>query len=249
MIIAITILILGLIIGSFLNVLICRLPDIQSILKTRSHCPECKKQLAWNDLIPLISFIMLSRKCRYCGKQISWQYPIVELGTALLFLVLYLKFGLTLYTCYLLLVTCLLIVIFVYDQIRQIIPDEMVIGASVITLIYYLFNYKLYDFNSILIGMVIPVLLIGLIVFFTKGKGMGIGDIKLAGLLGLILGYPNIITALFLAFVIGAFYGLYLMAIGKKGMKDAVAFGPFLIIGFYITIFYGQEIMKWYLRI
>ena len=242
-------LISGLIVGSFLNVLICRLPDLKSIFFTRSYCPKCKHQLGWIDLIPVGSFVLLSGKCRYCKEKISWQYPLVELGTAILFVLIYLKFGSSLTTYYLLFTTCFLIVIFVYDQIHQLIPDEMVIGALVLALIYYLFNYKLYSFNSILIGTMIPVLLIGLIVLFTKGKGMGIGDIKLAALLGLILGYPRILVCLFMAFVVGSFYGIFLLSIGRKKMKDAVAFGPFLIIGFYISLFYGQEIMNWYLKI
>jgi len=257
MINAIIIFIVGLIIGSFLNVLICRLPDIESIIKTRSHCPNCKHKLYWYDLIPVISFVMLGRKCRYCKGKISWQYPLVELVTALLFILIYLEFGLTLSAIYLMLISCVLIVIFVYDQIRQIIPDSMVIIGLALSLIYYCLSvyhhhyyyhyyyYYYYDFEHVILGIVIPIIFLGSIVFFTKGKGIGVGDVKLAALLGLMLGYPLIIVGLFMAFIIGALFGLILIIAGKKKMKDTIAFGPFLIIGFYIAFFWGYQIINW----
>lgn len=240
-------LISGLIIGSFLNVLICRLPDIKSIIITRSHCPKCKKQIVWYDLIPLLSFLILSGRCRQCQKKISWQYPLVELTTGLLFLIIYLKFQLTIFAFFLIILSCILMVIFVYDWFHQIILDEMVIAGLIFTIIYYVFSYKWYDWQSIIIGGLAGLIFIGAIVLATRGRGMGIGDIKLIGLLGLVVGFPQVIVILMAGFIIGAIYGLGLIAARKKTMKDAIAFGPFLIIGFYISIFWGDKILNWYL--
>ncbi len=245
----IIIFILGLIIGSFLNVLICRLPDLKSIASTRSYCPQCKHSLSYVDMIPVFSFLLLSGHCKYCRKNISWQYPLVEIATALLFVALYLQFGLTFYSVFQIIVSCCLIVVFVYDAQRQLIPDEMLLAIVFVTIIYYISQYKFFDFTNILIAIFIPILLTGAIVFLSKGKGMGIGDIKLSAVLGLVLGYPNILIALFVAFVVGAIYGIIAIIAGKNKLKDAIAFGPFLIIGFYITLFWGQNILNWYLKI
>lgn len=236
----------GLIIGSFLNVIICRIPDINSIISTRSHCVKCKTKLAWYDLIPLFSYILLAQKCRYCGKQISWQYPLVELGTGLLFVLIYFYFGLSLVTCYLSLVTCFMMVIFVYDMYHQEILDEVIYPIIVISTVYLLFNSSI-DFTNKLIGAGFGLGFILAIFLITKGKGIGFADIKLALLIGLILGWPLAVCSIFLAFIIGAIIGIYLIKFGGKTWKSAVAFGPFLIIGFYITLFWGQKIIDWYL--
>lgn len=239
----------GLIVGSFLNVLIFRLPDMESVIKGRSHCPKCKKQIPWYDLIPLLSFVALAGRCRSCKETISYVYPLVETITAVLFAIIYLQFGLTIFTFYLITVSCILIVIFFYDAKKQLIPDEMIIAGFVISIIYYLLSYKAYHLDTVLLGFLIGTLFIGLIVAFTKGKGMGIGDIKLAALLGLVIGYPKIIPLLFFAFVIGSLYGLFLIASHKKGLKDPIAFAPFLILSFYIVLFLGDQIINWYLKI
>lgn len=240
--------IFGLIIGSFLNVLICRMPDIKSIIATRSHCPHCKTKLAWYDLIPLLSFIMLVQKCRYCGKQISWQYPIVELATGLMFIILYYNFGLSwmlVLHCYL---AMLLIAIFVYDLSHQIILDELYYPTLVGALIYLIFTPHL-DYLNKIEGALIGLGIIAFIYFVTKGKGIGFADIKLAALLGLFIGWPYILVNLFFAFVIGAIIGIFLIFSKSKTWKSAIAFGPFLIIGFYITLFWGERILGWYLGI
>lgn len=251
--IALIVFIIGLMIGSFLNVIIYRLPELQTILKTRSHCPKCKAELKWYDLIPFLSFILLKTRCRYCGKPISWQYPLVELGTALLFVILYWKFGISVSLFFSLLVSMFLIVIFVYDLLHQIIPDEMIWPAIIITLLYLIIfslsalSSKL--FASAIIGAAIGGGAIGLLVFVTRGKGMGIGDIKLGFLIGLISLYPYILISLFSAFILGGLIGIILVLANKKSFKDTIPFGPFLIVGGYISIFFGEQILHWYLNI
>lgn len=243
----------GLLIGSFLNVVIFRMNELETIIATRSHCPKCKKEIPWYDLIPFISFILLKTKCRFCGKSISWQYPLVELGTALMFLAIYLHFGNQLVTYFLLLITCFLIVIFVYDWKKYIIPDEIVWPAIIIALLFPCFMAFMKSESSVflnsLIGAGIGGGFIGLIVLLTHGKGMGIGDIKLGFLIGLLAGFPGIILALFSAFTIGALVGLFLILFGKKKFKSMIPFGPFLIIGTYVAIFYGQQLINWYLHL
>ena len=191
---------------------------------------------------------MLAQKCRYCGVKISIQYPLVELSTALIFGLLYYLFGLTGLSLFLMLISCFMIVILVYDIYHQIILDELIYPALVISVIYLFFNTSI-DFSHKLLGAGVGLAIIAIIYLFTKGKGIGFADIKLAALMGLIVGWPGILTALFLAFVVGAIYGLILIGQKKKQWKSAIAFGPFLIIGFYITLFWGEKILSWYLGV
>ena len=245
----------GLIVGSFLNSIIYRLDDLGTIIRHRSHCPHCKKEIRWYDLVPLLSFVVLEGKCRECGKKISWQYPLVEICTALLFLAIYLNFGLTYYTLFLLIISCFLIVIFVYDWRKMIIPDIAIIPAIGIWIIIWLLSIipgvtlgLPVDFLNYLLGGLAGAGFIGLIVLLTRGKGMGVGDIKLAFLLGFICGWPLAVIGLFSAFIIGSIIGLILLAAKIKKLKSAIPFGPFLIVGFYIALFWGEKIIGWYIK-
>lgn len=246
--IALLIFIIGLLVGSFLNVVIYRMDDLRTILITRSHCPKCKKEIKWFDLIPFISFFLLKTRCRNCGKSISWQYPLVELGTALLFVCIYLHFGLNSYSILLLLLSCFLIVIFVYDLLYSIIPDEILWPAAIIWAIYLIFTGA----NSMLAslyGLIIAVGFLGGIYLLGRGKWMGLGDVKLAVLLGMMTPFPDIFITLFFAFIIGSIYGLLQVAYHQKTLKSELPFGPFLIIGLYISLFWGDKIINWYLKI
>lgn len=242
----------GLIIGSFLNVVIYRLKELETIAHTRSHCPKCKRKLAWYDLIPFFSFILLKTKCRYCGKPISWQYPLVEIGTALIFTCIYWHFGNTILTYFLILISCFLIVIFVYDLLHFIIPEEMIWPAIILAILYlcispFLSSYFL-PLTSSLIGATIAAGFITLLVLITRGKGMGVGDIKLGFLLGLLNPYPLTFFSLFIAFGLGAILGIFLILMKKKTFKSAIPFGPFLIIGIFATLFWGEKIVAWYMN-
>jgi len=247
----------GLAVGSFLNCLIYRLETGGSFLKGRSFCPHCKHVLNWQDLIPLLSFLILRGKCRYCQQKINWQYPLVELATGIIFLLVFLTYiHINIYTgVYLLIISCFLIVIFVYDLKHYIIPDKVIYLAIVLVFIYQLFgNWKLEignlqpllnPFSSALLASVFFLA----IVLVSQGRWMGIGDIKLAFLMGLFLGFPNILVALFSAFLIGAIIGIGLIISGKKTLKSEVPFGPFLVTGTFIALFWGQEIINWYAKV
>ncbi len=266
--------IFGLTVGSFLNCVIYRLEKGESALKGRSYCPKCRHKLAWYDLIPLLSFFILKAKCRYCHKKISIQYPLVEIATGLLFLPIfyYWSLGFCLATpdlaepeildlMFLFAIASILIIIFVYDLKHYIIPDKVIFPAIGIAFIYKLFeNWSLgFDWSlsaswrigiwSFISAAFIAAGFFLAIVLITHGKGMGVGDIKLAFLMGLLLGWPNIFVAMFFAFLIGAIIGIELILIKKKTLKSEIPFGPFLVTGTFIALFWGQQITNWYLNL
>ncbi len=256
----------GLCIGSFLNVIIYRLPRGLSVGKGRSFCPKCKKKLLWWELIPLFSFIFLKGRCSKCKVKISLQYPIVELTTGVLFLLTFLRLTRDsgLITCSLLpiiyvwTIMSILIAIFFIDLKHYIIPDSLIIVGSALTLIYLLmlqffdnlqpvfYNSKTlvlfyrflpvssfkFQVSSLFINNIIFAIIggafFGLIILLTKGRGMGVGDMKFGVLMGLILG-SNLIMALYLSFVSGAIVGVLLILLKKKSLKSKVPFGPFLV--------------------
>jgi len=245
--------ILGLAIGSFLNCVIYRLEKKESFLKGRSYCPNCKHKLSWKDLIPIFSFFELQGKCRYCKKPISFQYPLVELATGILFVSIFnIAFPNLLLSIFYFLISSFLIIIFVYDLRYYIIPDEVIYPAIIITLI---FNSQFLIFNqdSIFKSSILSAFgasLFFLVIFLiSKGKWLGFGDVKLALFMGLFLGFPNILVALFLAFFIGAIIGIGLILAKKKGLKSEVPFGPFLVTGTFIALFWGNQIINWYLNL
>jgi leader peptidase (prepilin peptidase)/N-methyltransferase len=249
---------IGIFIGSFLNVIIDRLPRKETIAKGRSYCEFCKKELSWYDLIPLLSFLMLKGKCRYCHKKLSLYYPIIELSTGILFALTYswvlkiypLPFSFYHLIYYLIIISAFIIILF-EDLKFGIIPDKVVFPAIVITLFYLIFNSQFvmlriaggsifnYLFSAILTCTFFLILFL-----ITKGKGMGFGDVKLAFLLGLILGFPKIILALYLAFLTGAIVGIILILWKKKrSIKETIPFGPFLIAGSLLSLFLGDLIL------
>lgn len=253
----------GLIIGSFLNSVIYRLSINQSFLIGRSYCPECKTSLKWYDLIPVISFLILKGKCRYCKKPISLQYPLVELSTASLFtfivfqnidLLLYgFSFSVFLKICFLFLVSCFLIIIFAYDLKHYIIPDKVIFPAVLVVGIWYLVSWLFFDsyteykmLNTIYSTIGVSLFFL-LIVLISQGKWMGMGDVKLSFFMGLFLGFPKILIALFLAFFIGAIIGIILIILGKKTFKSEIPFGPFLVMATFLALFFEHEIINFYL--
>lgn len=235
--------VLGLCVGSFLNVLIDRLPKGESIWLDRSRCDWCKKTLRWFELIPLLSFILQQGRCRRCHKKLSFQYPIVELITGIGFVVIQgqvfdARQGLALG-----LIFSSLLVIFVADLKYMIIPDSMIILGIIGVLIQGRALGELQ--GSALSGMGAAVFFLVLFLI-TRGRGMGLGDVKLAFLLGLWLGFPRIVIAIYLAFLTGALVGVTLILTGKKGMKSKIAFGPFLVLGGSIAYFYSEQILAWW---
>lgn len=234
-------------------------------MKGRSYCPHCRHALSWKDLFPLFSFLFLGGKCRYCKEKISWQYPAVEALTGLIFLLTF-NFQAALTVVYLLIIICFLIIIFIYDLKHYIIPDKVLFPAIIIVLIYRMLiflesnHWKLIDNGSLKIdnfqSLSGPIFsAIGASAFFlaiflvSRGKWMGFGDVKLAFFMGLFLGFPSILLALFLSFFFGAIMGVGLIFAKKKKLKSEIPFGPFLIAGTFVALFYGERIITWYLNL
>lgn len=260
--IAFTLFITGLFVGSFLNVVIDRTPRKETIVKGRSYCEFCKKELTWYDLIPLLSFIFLKGECRYCHKKLSLYYPVTELVTGVLFVLTYLfiihnsEFKIQagvfnpkslISLAYYLFIVSGFIIIFFEDLRHGVIPDKIVFPAVAVSFLYLFF----FNQQSLIINLFsgFGAFLFFLILYLaTKGKGMGFGDVKLALLLGLVLGFPGIVLALYLAFLTGAFAGLILIIWKKKAsIKDAIPFGPFLIGTSLVSLFLGSQIYRYVL--
>ena len=243
--------IFGLIIGSFLNAVVYRLNAVESLLE-RSHCPHCKKTVRWFDNIPLLSFILLSARCRDCGEKISWQYPIVELTTGIMFALLgtyFFNLDITaswLMTAYYLVVFSLLLIIFVYDLKYMEIPMLILWIGVAVTIAYFVFadwqNFSLavhyidLQLVSGLIGGAVAFLFFFALSFYSKETWMGYGDAYLGLLIGLIVGWPGIIATLMVAFIIGAVISVALMGLSQKTLKSQVPFAPFLVSAAFIMI-------------
>lgn len=236
--------ILGACIGSFLNVCIHRLPLGQSVVYNPSHCPGCGHRLKALDLVPLLSYILLKGRCRYCRTRIPARYPLVELTTAVFFGFAYQFWGWQWQTVSMWVFFAVLLAAALIDYRHKIIPDELIIAGLVLglPLVYLSGTGKLIDG---LIGFLVAGLLFLIIALVSKG-GMGGGDIKLSALMGLFLGWPDIVVALFISFLVGGLSGIILMALGKKGRKDAVPFGPYLALGGVVAAFGADWIIKWY---
>jgi len=248
--------ILGLFIGSFLNVLVDRLPKNETVVKGRSHCDFCKKTLQWYDLIPVISFLSTKGKCRYCHKHLSFYYPIMEISTGLVLVLTYIFLipnqlqiftPLSLFTLfYYLFVLSGFIVIFFTDLKTGIIPDKILIPSIIITFLYLLFVNPQSLISNLLCSVAAFLFFVIISLVFSlllKKESMGGGDIKLVFLLGLFLGFPNIIISLYIAFLTGAATGIILILWRKKSFQKAtIPFGPFLILGAIVSLFFGTPI-------
>jgi len=250
--------IFGTIVGSFLNVVILRLKKNKSIIKTRSHCPRCRKKLEWHELIPMVSFFIQKGKCRHCRKKISWQYPLVEFFTGLVFLLIAVYFAdFSIYgivnIAYLLIISCFLIIIFVYDFKYCLVSDRIIYPAIAITFFYDIYLSLITNQFSVFFYSILGAVIMGGFFLFwvlvSRGKWMGIGDIKIGVLLGLIFGIYQLFTALFLTFFMGAIVSLILLIMKKKKLKSQIPLGPFLAAAAFITLFWGNYLLDWYLNI
>ncbi len=237
--------IFGLICGSFLNAVIFRLYEQKSFVKGRSFCPKCGQVLKINDLIPVLSFLMLKARCRYCKKSISWQYPMVEVSTGILFCLLYLIFGWSLAFGFYLILTSFLIIIFVYDLKYHLILDKVSIPAIILAIIFGLF-LKISPWDMVF-GVLIGAGFFFLQFLVSKGKWIGGGDIRLGVLMGIMLGWQKVLLALFLAYFVGAVFSIVLIAMKRKKLKSHLPFGTFLTIGTFTALLWGQIIIDWYL--
>lgn len=228
--------------GSFLNVLIYRLPKRLPVIWGRSFCPKCRKKISWFDNIPLLSFVFLRGRCRSCRKKISLRYPAVELLTGALFLLGYLgnlgNLGGIIFSWVLVSAG---IVIFFIDLEHQIIPDSILIVGGLYAFVHHLItNYQLLITNF-LPTAIISFIFFLLIFLITKGKGLGFGDVKFAFLIGLSLGFPGAVIAFYLAFLTGAIIGTILIIIRKAKFGQKIAFGPFLVVGWLGAYFFREK--------
>ncbi len=242
--------VLGLIIGSFVNCALYRIEQDESILG-RSYCPHCKHQLSWMDLFPIVSFLYLGGKCRYCQAKISIQYPLVEVLYAALFLFIACMtgFGQPLYLVFLLYICSALLAIFIYDAKHYLIPDVILLPAVVVAFLYRLSLPSPQPWYYYVGAALLASGFFFIIFFISRETWMGFGDVKLALLLGLLLGFPNILAGLFLSFFIGAVVGIISLLAKKKGLKSQMPFAPFLITGTFIALFWGQQLIAWYLNL
>lgn len=244
----IIIVLLGLFIGSFLNVCIYRIPRSESIVWPGSHCPVCGQKIKPWDNIPILSYIILRGRCRGCSEKISPRYPVVEALSGLLALGMLYRFGLTVTFVIYYAWACVLLVITFIDIDYQIIPDRFSIGGIIIGLglVYWLpVTYK-----DSLLGLVLGSgLLVAVIYgyyFLTKKQGMGGGDVKLLGMIGVFTGWQGVLFTIFAGSLAGTLFGLPWAFVQKKTMKAAIPFGPFLALGALIFVFFGSQIIDWY---
>ncbi len=252
-----SIFIFGTAIGSFLNVLIDRLPNNQSI-NGRSHCDYCGKKLNWYDMFPVFSYFILGGKTRCCKKKLSFQYPLIEFLTGVIFVLVFkdspyvesltrtvLIFGI---------LSCL-IVIFVSDLKYQLISDYVLLGLFIFSVLFHLFvgsenptpttiyNY-LQPLTTYILSGLIVCLPIFLIYFISKERAMGLGDVYLSAIMGFLLGWQAGLLALYIAFVTGAIFGVIVIILKNKKLKSKIAFGPFLVIGTVIMLFWGEKLLE-----
>ena len=246
--IAIIIFAIGLVIGSFSNVCIYRLPRNESIIFPGSHCPHCNQQIKWYDNIPLISYIILQGKCRYCDKKIPRQYPLVEFLNGALYLFLFYFYGLQLHTVVYMVFCSALIIITFIDLKEKIIPDVISLPFIVLGFLLSFVLKNISPLNSLLGilvggGSLYLIAIAGTYIF--KKEAMGGGDIKLAAMVGAFLGWQLTLLSLFLGFLLGSIIGVIVL-IKTKGKTSDVPFGPFIALGALIALFFGQNIFNWY---
>lgn len=244
--------IFGIIVGSFLNVCIFRIPLKQSIAFPSSHCFHCHHTLGGLDLIPLLSFIFLKGKCRYCGEKISIQYPMIELTNGVLYLLLFLKFGLSYSFIFYALFSSLLLVIAMIDFKTGIIPNKLIIFGILLGSIYLMMNWIINCTFLIIkdgiLGFFAGALIILVIILISRG-GMGAGDMKLMGVIGLFLGLKGVVLTLFFGILMGGIIGAFLLMTKIKDRKSAIPFGPFLALGTFVSLYWGEQILNWYLSL
>ncbi len=248
--------------GSFLNVIIWRLPREEKITG-RSACPHCGHSLGVFDLFPIFSFIFLGAKCRYCKGKISVRYPIIEILMGVLFAVTYIFFSPIILVEWILFLKALIFIflltaIFVIDLEHFLILDNIILfGCVILTIInilldfyapYGFFGLRTHAVGGLLAGCLAAIPFFA-IWFFSKGLWMGFGDVKLALFLGVALGWPLIWAGLFIGVILGGITSIFLLAFANKGLKTKLPFGTFLSVGAFLALFFGTPLLKWYLAL
>ena len=242
--------VLGLAMGSFLNVCSDRLPIGGSIISPPSACANCKRRLGARDLVPVFSYLWLRGRCRYCHTPIPYRLPVVESAIGLVFPLLYWYYGLSLELGFSLVYACLLTLILLIDIEHQLILDKVVYPGMVLALAFSPFYPALgANAGSRVISSIsggAAGLVVMLLFFLLARGGMGLGDVKMAALVGLVTGFPRVFAALFLSVMAGGLVAIALLSLGLKKRRQPIPFGPFLAIGTMAVVVWGDEILRWY---
>lgn len=239
--------VMGAILGSAANALIYRIPKKISWVRGHSMCPDCKHQLAGEDLIPLLSYIGLRGKCQYCHKPISFRYFAVELWMAVGFFLIFSQNHV-----FNALILCAIFwvgtIIAVMDWETKLVSEALILIWAGLVILQQFFNLQFSNSNQLsnnLLGLVVSVAIIGGIWAISKGKAMGFGDVEIVAVMGWWLGWPRCLVAIWLAFVLGGIWGGILLALRQGKMKSEVAFGPFLLAGCFIALYWGERVLIW----
>ncbi|MGE8206078.1 prepilin peptidase [Heyndrickxia sp. NPDC080065] len=239
--------VLGLLFGSFFNVVGLRVTEKKSILVPRSHCPHCKHELKWFELIPIFSFLLLRGKCRICEKKISLLYPVMEFITGFLFAFTFAKFGWSTDLLLAMLLISLIAIITVSDFVYMLIPDSILLFFGFILIVVRIF-YPSDPWWDFIVGAVFGFVLLLLIAIISKGA-MGGGDIKLFFVIGLVLGVKMTFLTFILSTLLGALFGVLMIIAGKYKKRKPIPFGPFIGVASIISFLYGNSIIYWYFNI
>ena len=235
--------ILGAVVGSFLGMLSWRLPRGLAITG-RSTCDNCGKYISWRDNIPIFGWFFLRGKCRVCKKLFSLRYPIIEFLCALSFVLVGFIAQDLWELVFLLVFTSLSFALLVVDLEHKILPDKLTLLLGVVVFLFVFALPSPLMFSRVIVGFFVFLFFLT-IYLATSGRGMGFGDVKLSFVLGSALGYPYILVWLFISFFTGALVGILLMILGRAGFKSEIAFGPYLLVGVWITLFWGDVILEY----
>lgn len=233
----------GIVVGSFLNVCVYRIPEHEDIVKTRSHCMSCGKQLKWYDMFPLLSYLFLRGKCRVCGVKLSVQYPLIEAVNGILYVIIVYIHGVNVDSLLYCLLTSALIVLSVIDFRTYEIPFGINLFILALGLIRAALDYQ--HILSYLIGFLAVSAVLAILYYASKGRAIGGGDVKLMAACGLFLGWKLIIIAFLLGCILGAFIHVIRMKVSKE--DHVLAMGPYLSAGVFIAAMWGSQMLTWYL--
>ncbi len=234
---------LGLIVGSYLNVLVCRLPSGKSTIWPRSRCPYCGGAIKARDNVPILSFLLLRGRCRHCRAPISWRYPLIEGFTSAAFVACVLRFGLTTETLIAILFVALMVLLAAIDLEHFLLPDAITLPGLLLGLALRAWHPHT-TFLDALVGAVIGagllILLINFWFWLRNEEGMGLGDVNMLALIGAFLGWQGVLTTLFVAALTGAATGIALLSTGRVGLRSKLPFGVFLALGGLVSLFFGD---------